>query len=345
MAMNPLGRLISARIKVFFREPAALFWVFVFPLGLSLVLGTAFRDRPPDPARVGLPDDRPGHAELERILNDPEHFTVHTGTRADLDARLDRGALDIIAVLDAGMLDVRFDPARQEARLARLMVAERVDIALGRKPVAELRETTAMPRGARYIDYLMPGLIAMGLLGSALWGVGYGMVQERSRKLMRRFATTPLSRTSFLLSYLVSRVLFLTIEIAFLVAFGAWAFGVEIQGSILLFALVALVGVLCFCGLAVLCASRTASVEVVSGYINALTLPMWLMSGTFFSWERFPEFLHPVIQALPLTALNDALRAITNHAAGPAEVLPQVAVLAAWGLIAFTAGVRLFRWK
>ena len=79
--------------------------------------------------------------------------------------------------------------------------------------------------------------------------------------------------------------------------------------------------------------------------LNALTLPMWLMSGTFFSWERFPDFLHPVIQALPLTALNDALRAITNHAAGPAEVLPQVAILAAWGLIAFTAGVRLFRWK
>jgi ABC-type multidrug transport system permease subunit len=191
----------------------------------------------------------------------------------------------------------------------------------------------------------MPGLIAMNLMGSALWGVGYGMVQERSKKLMRRFATTPLSKTEFLASYILSRLVFLAVEVGFLVAFGALAFDVDVQGSVALLLGVALLGVMTFTGFAVLCASRTASVEVVSGFINALTLPMWLASGTFFSYERFPEALHPIIQALPLTALNDALRAVTNDGAGLVQILPQLGVLAGWGVFAFALGVRLFRWR
>ncbi len=338
-------RLIAARVRVFFREPGAIFWVFVFPLVLALVLGTAFRERPPEPARVGVPTDHPGHARLAVILGDPALFALSQAPRGELDARLDRAALDVVATLDGTTLDLRFDPARAEARLARLLIADAVDVALGRRPAAEIREATAMPRGARYIDFLMPGIIAMSLLGSSLWGVGYGIVQERHKKLMRRFATTPLSRRAFLSSFIVSRVLFLVLETLFLVGIGALVFDVAIQGSVAALLLVCLVGVLSFCGFAVLAASRTASVEVVSGYINALTLPMWLASGTFFSWERFPEVLHPIIRALPLTALNDALRAITNQGAGLVEIAPQLGILGAWGLVTFTLGVRLFRWK
>jgi len=337
--------LIGARVRVFFREPAAIFWVFLFPLVLALVLGTAFRERPPEPSRVGVPSDIGAGDRLAELLSPASTLEVIRGPRAELDKRLDRGALDAIAQLEGDTLDVRFDPMRQEARLARLLVADQLDLALERKPVAELREATSMPRGARYIDFLMPGIIAMSLLGSSLWGVGFGVVQERGKNLMRRFATTPLSRASFLGSFITSRLIFLAIEVAFLMAIGAWIFDVEIQGSALLFVAVALFGVLSFCGLAVLCGSRTASIEVVSGYINGLTLPMWLVSGTFFSWEKFPEFLHPIIQALPLTALNEALRAITNQGAGLVEVLPQLGILAVWGIASFALGVRIFRWK
>ncbi len=346
---SALGALIKARVILFLREPAVLFWVFAFPAILAVVLGIAFRDRPPEPPRVGLPTDSSKIEQLDpRVIAalGSERVTLEKGARAALEEKLRKGGIDLILEPGAGgALDYRFDPQRAEGRLARLVVDEVVQRGLGRTDLAEIREVTEMPRGARYIDFLMPGLIAMNLMGSALWGVGYGMVQERSKKLMRRFATTPLSATEFLGSYILSRLVFLAVEVAFLVAFGALAFDVTVQGSVPLLFLVALLGVLCFTGFAVLCASRTASVEVVSGFINALTMPMWLASGTFFSYERFPEALHPIIQALPLTALNDALRAITNDGAGLVEIMPQLGVLTGWGLLTFMLGVRLFRWR
>ncbi|MFO0749661.1 MAG: ABC transporter permease [Myxococcota bacterium] len=352
---HPLLQLIRARIRVFVREPAALFWVFIFPALLAVALGVAFRDRPPEPARVGVAADRPDAARLHELLAKASDVTLVDGSSAELSRKLDKGALDVIVGLDAptaGSVPAaaptahyRFDPQRAEGRYARLVIDRELQKALGRIDATPVLEETTMPRGARYIDFLLPGLIAMNLMGSALWGVGYGMVQERSKKLMRRFATTPLSKTQFLASYIISRLVFLAGEVAFLVGFGALAFGVEVQGSVATLLLVALVGVLAFTGLAVLCASRTSSVEVVSGLVNALTLPMWLLSGTFFSYERFPEAVQPIIRALPLTALNDALRAVTNDGATLVDVLPQLGILAAWGGVAFTIGVRLFRWR
>jgi ABC-type multidrug transport system permease subunit len=350
-ATHGLRALIGARVKVFLREPAVIFWVFAFPALLALALGLAFRDQPPEPARVGLATDRmtnTSDAQVLAILEASSAISLEKKDRATLEERLRKGGIDIIIDWNADttpVFDYHFDAQRAEGRLARLVVDDVVQAGLGRRDVAELRERTDMPRGARYIDFLMPGLIAMNLMSSALWGVGYGMVQERSKKLMRRFATTPLSKTEFLGSYVISRLMFLAVEVAFLIGFGALVFDVTIQGNVGLFFLVSLIGVLSFTGFAVLCAARTASVEVVSGFINALTLPMWLLSGTFFSYERFPEALHPLIQLLPLTALNDALRAITNDGAGLLEVAPQLGVLAGWGLLAFFIGVRLFRWK
>ncbi len=350
-ATHGLRALIGARVKVFLREPAVIFWVFAFPALLALALGLAFRDQPPEPARVGVATDRvtnTNDARVMAILEASDAISLEKKDRATLEERLRKGGIDILIDWNSAatpVFDYHFDAQRAEGRLARLVVDDVVQAGLGRRDVAELRERTDMPRGARYIDFLMPGLIAMNLMSSALWGVGYGMVQERSKKLMRRFATTPLSKTEFLGSYVISRLMFLAVEVAFLIGFGALVFDVTIQGNVALFFLVSLVGVLSFTGFAVLCAARTASVEVVSGFINALTLPMWLLSGTFFSYERFPEALHPIIQLLPLTALNDALRAITNDGAGLIGVAPQLGVLAGWGLLSFFIGVRLFRWK
>lgn len=343
---SPLGALVMARIRIFVREPAALFWVFAFPVILAIALGTAFRDQPPEPPRVGVASDGPALAERDRESLAAGGVVIEEAPRAVLDAKLDKGGIDLIVDPAADeALVYRFDPQRPEARLARLVVDDAIQRGRGRQDVLAFREATEMPRGGRYIDFLLPGLIAMNLMGSALWGVGYGMVQERSKKLMRRFATTPLTKTSFLMSYVLSRLVFLAVEVAFLVAVGALAFDVQVQGSVALVFGVALLGVLSFTGFAVLCAARTASVEVVSGFINALTLPMWLVSGTFFSYERFPEVIQPVIQALPLTALNDALRAVINDGAGLVAILPELGVLGGWGVLAFALGVRLFRWR
>jgi len=342
-----LATLILARIRMFLREPASIFWVFAFPALLAIALGTAFRDQPPDPARIGVATDGPALTATDLASLRGPSLVLELSPRALLDEKLRKGGIDVIVMPGPTPDSVlyRFDPQRAEARLARFVVDDIIQRGRGRTDVASISEATEMPLGARYIDFLLPGLIAMNLMGSALWGVGYGMVQERSKKLMRRFATTPLTKTAFLLSYVLSRLAFLAVEVAFLVAFGSLVFGVTVQGSVALVFFVALVGVLSFTGFAVLCASRTASVEVVSGFINALTLPMWLASGTFFSYERFPEAIHPIIQALPLTALNDALRAVINDGAGILTIAPQLGVLAGWGLLAFGLGVRLFRWR
>jgi ABC-2 type transport system permease protein len=346
-----LRALVHARILAFVREPAVLFWVFAFPALLALALGMAFRDEPAELPRIGLATDRapqPSDATVLQILRSSERLVLEERPLAQLEERLQKGGVDLILDWSAATppaFELRFDPKRAEGAVARLILDDVLQEGLGRRDVAELRERTEMPRGGRYIDFLMPGLIAMNLMSSALWGVGYGMVQERSKKLMRRFATTPLTRTSFLGSYILSRLLFLAVEVAFLIGFGALVFDVTVQGSVATFFFVALVGVLSFTGFAVLCAARTASVEVVQGFINALTLPMWLLSGTFFSYERFPEALHPLIQMLPLTALNDGLRMITNEGATLFEVLPQLGVLTGWGVLTFALGVRLFRWR
>jgi len=345
---SALGTLVLARIRIFLREPAAIFWVFAFPALLAIGLGTAFRDKPPDPPRIGVATDGAPLRQAELAALRTTRLSLDEAPRAVLEDKLKNGGVDVIvqpAVPPLVGLVYRFDPQRAEGRYARLVLDEVLQRGLGRRDVATITEATEMPRGARYIDYLLPGLIAMNLMGSALWGVGYGMVQERSKKLMRRFATTPLTKTAFLASYILSRLAFLVVEVAFLVVFGSLVFDVLVQGSVALIFGVALAGVLCFTGFAVLCAARTESVEVVSGFINALTLPMWLLSGTFFSYERFPEALQPLIRALPLTALNDALRAITNEGAGLFAVAPQLGVLAVWGVLTFALGVRLFRWR
>jgi ABC-2 type transport system permease protein len=200
-------------------------------------------------------------------------------------------------------------------------------------------------KGSRYIDFLIPGLIGLNVMGSSMWGIGYAVVLARRRRLLKRLAATPMRRSHYLFSYMFSRILFLVAEVALLVAFGWLAFGVAVRGSILAVTFVALLGSLSFMGLALLVAARPESTEVASGWMNAAMLPMWLLSGSFFSYERFPAAVQPFLKALPLTAFNDALRAVMNDGAALWQTWPSLAVLAAWGAATFWLALKLFRWQ
>lgn len=343
---SPLMALTWARILVFVREPGAIFWVFVFPVLLAIGLGVAFRDQPPEPARVAVDTADAHAAELVALFADDGDVRVERLDRAELEARLAKGSVDlIVSYSPPDHLDYRYDPSRSEARIARLVVDDALEKALGREDVATISEHTEIPPGSRYIDFLLPGLIAMNLMGSGLWGVGYAVVQERKGKLLKRFAVTPMRRSDFLLSFILSRLVFLVAEVIALVGFGALAFDVSVRGSALDVAALCFVGGLSFTGISVLIASRTESVEVASGLMNLVMLPMWILSGTFFSYERFPEALHPVLQALPLTALNDSLRAVMNDGEGLGSQLPELLVLGLWGVIPFAIALKTFRWK
>jgi ABC-type multidrug transport system permease subunit len=229
--------------------------------------------------------------------------------------------------------------------LARLRADDALERGLGRKDLAEIREEKVIEPGARYIDFLIPGLIGLNLMGSGMWGIGFAVVQARTKKLLKRFAATPMRRSHYLLSFMLSRLVFLVPEVAALVGFGWIVFQVEVRGSLIALTVVSLLGSFTFAGLGLLLAARTKTIEAVSGWMNFVMLPMWLLSGTFFSYSRFPEFLQPAIRALPLTALNDALRAVMNEGLALSQSWLEILVLCFWAGVSFVLALRLFRWQ
>jgi ABC-2 type transport system permease protein len=360
---HPLVELTLTRLREFLREKEALFWVFVFPVLLAFALGIAFRNAPPEKQRIaveksgaGAPDAAAN--EIARVLTGSTEVVPVLLSPAEAAQALRSGKVAMIVrprresseaegatpALN-GELDYQYDPTRPESKVARLAVDDALQRALGRSDVMIAREQKTVEPGARYIDFLIPGLIGLNLMGSGMWGLGFTVVQARGRKLLKRFAATPMRRSHYLLSFMLSRLLFLSLEVAALVVFGWLAFGVVVRGSLLSVALISLVGGLTFSGLGMLVAARPQTIEGVSGLMNFVMLPMWLLSGTFFSSARFPEIFQPYIKALPLTAMNDSLRAVMNDGASLTSNWAPLCVLLAWCLLSFAVALKIFRWQ
>jgi ABC-type multidrug transport system permease subunit len=334
-APSALRELTLSRLRLFFREPGAVFWTFGFPLILSVALGIAFRNRPPEPVAVAAES-----AELQRALSQDAGLRVQLLDDAEARRALRTGRVDLV-VLAGPPLTYLFDPARPESRLARALA----DAALHpHGPPATVDKPVTEP-GSRYIDFLIPGLIGMNIMSSGMWGIGYVVVEMRTRKLLKRLVATPMSRSQFLISFVLMRALFLFLELPVLLGFGWLTFHVGVAGSLPLLVGVSLVGALSFAGLGLLVASRAQNTQTVSGLINLVMLPMFVASGVFFSTARFPESVQPALRALPLTALNDALRAVMIDGAGLREILGPVALLAGIALVSFAAALKLFRWR
>lgn len=341
---SPLWELTKARAREFYREPGAVFWVFVFPVLLAIGLGIAFRSRPPEVPRIvvaaapqagALVDQLRGGSEIE-----PEQLDLQRAL-----VKLGRGEVDLVVELcGQERLCFHLDPDHPQARVARL----HVELALGRQQGADLPMIEERPltrAGSRYIDFLLPGLIGLNLMGSSMFGIGYAVVMSRKRRQLKRFAATPMRRTHYLLAFMFSRLLFMLAEVAALVLFGYLVFDVQVHGSLPAVGAISGVGAFSFAGLALLMAARTESVEVASGWMNFAQLPMYVLSGAFFSYERFPEAFHLPIRLLPLTALNDALREVMNHGGGLTSTWPELLVLALWGGMSFALALSRFAWK
>jgi ABC-type polysaccharide/polyol phosphate export permease len=348
-AVRPLLELTRVRLLAFFREPGAVFWVFVFPVLLAVALGTAFRTRPPEDGRVAVVEGSGAGAAHARLAETTGLVAMLLPAPEAAEA-LRTGQVDLIVTVEADASGApryryRFDPTRPQSRTVRLAVDDALQRALGRSDAAGVAEDLVTERGARYVDFLLPGLIGLNLMGSSMWGIGFSLVMSRSRRMLKRLAASPMRRSHYLAATVLSRLAFLFLEVAALVAFGRLVFGVQVRGSLLDLTVIAVVGGLAFGGIALLVAARPRSIEVASGWMNFVMLPMWVLSGSFFSYARFPEWLQPAIRALPLTALNDALRAVTNEGAALAATAPELAVLAAWGAACFALALRLFRWQ
>jgi len=349
MSDNSLWQLITVRFKEYTREPEALFWSFGFPILLAIGLGIAFRAKPADVVHVAVANMGPRGATLaDAIRRDPglavELLSPDSAATA---LRTGRVALVVAPGGDDGAdgVEFRYDDTRPDARTARLMVNDAVQRGAGRGDVLPTAERYVRERGSRYIDFVVPGLLGMTIMGGGIWGLGYSIVDQRRKNLLKRLVATPMSRAEYLASYVVSRLVLLTIEAVVLLGFSVALFGVPMRGSWVSIATIIVVSALAFGGLGLLIASRSKTIEGVSGLMNLSMLPMWVLSGVFFSSENFPRIVQPFIKALPLTATNDALRANMLRGDALVTLWPQMAVLGAWMIICFVVALRIFRWR
>jgi ABC-type multidrug transport system permease subunit len=342
-AYHPLVELTLARLREFVREPEALFWTFVFPIVMSIVLAIAFPSRGARPVPVGIAGGD-GAAQVRQTLANAPGITVREVPRGQEQRALREGEVHVIVVGTTPPTYV-FDPARDESRTARLVVDDTLKKGAGRVDPWVAREQPMEVPGSRYVDWLIPGIVAMGIMSNSMWMVGFSAVQARLRKLLKRMVASPMRKSEFLLAQLLGRLLFLGPEVAVPLVFGALAFGMPINGTIAAIAVVTLTGTFTFGAIGLLLGSRARTLEAVSGLMNVAMLPMWLLSGVFFSASNFPGAVQPAIQALPLTALVDALRAVVLEGATVYGVRGELLLLAAWAAVPFAVALRIFRWR
>jgi len=340
---RPLVELTLARVRELVREPEAVFWVFVFPILLAGILGLAFRSRPPEalPVAVVL-----GEATVPRLaaLRAAPGLRPESFTEAEARAALLRGHV-VLVVSASDPPSYTYDPTQPESRAARLAVDAALQRAAGRTDAFTPGAVEITEPGARYVDFLVPGLLGMNLMGTGMWGVGFSLVVARNGNLLKRLVAAPARRSHVLGAQLLSRLVFLVPEAGALILFACLLLGVPMRGSLVTLGVVALLGALAFTGMGLLTAARPRTIEGVSGIMNLVMVPMWVFSGIFFSTERFPAAIQPFVQALPLTALNDALRAVMLDGAGLAATAPELLNLTIWGVLSFAIALKVFRWQ
>lgn len=338
--------LVLTRLREFYRQPEAVFWTYFFPILMVVALGVAFRNKPIESITVDVVESSHSAKILESLTSDER--IVASAFEAEVCAeRLRTGKTDLYVASESGPenLVYSYDPTKPGSIVAKDLADQILQKAAGRvDPIQTSVEELSEP-GGRYIDFLVPGLLGMGLMGGGLWGVGFATVDLRIRKLLKRFVATPMKKSHFLSAIMASRMCFMIPEIVFLVIFSWLFFGVQIYGSWLSILALIVIGSIEFSGIGLLVASRAKTLETVSGLMNLVMLPMWTLCGIFFSYERFPEAVQPIIKLLPLTPLNDGLRAVMLEGATLASLWPEITIMAAWGVVTFVIALLIFRWN
>ena len=337
---SSLYQLTTTRFRLTLREPEAIFWVFIFPILLAVGLGIAFRNRPADVLQVGATT-----TQLTGALATDEGLTATkmdelTGTQA-----LATGRILLLAIQTSDGVAYKYDDTNPDARTARLLADRAIQTVAGRRDALRAENQQIHEPGARYIDFVVPGLLGMNLMGSAIWGMGFSIVEARQKKLLKRLVASPMRRWQYLASYLLSRLALLVIEVAAFLGFARLVFGVPFRGSLWQLGFLCVLASLAFSALGLLVSSRARTMEAASGLMNLVMLPMWILSGVFFSATRFPAVVQPVVRALPLTAAIDALRGNMLQGMNLGEMIAPIGILLAWLAVPFAVSLRIFRWR
>jgi len=340
LELSSLYQLTMVRFRLLLREPEAIFWTFIFPILLAVGLGIAFRNRPADVLQVGATT-----TQLTQALNADKGLTAATLDESAGTHALATGSILLLAIQRPDGVAYKFDDTNPDARTARLLVDRAIQTAAGRREAVRPENELVHETGARYIDFVVPGLLGMNLMGSAMWGLGFSIVEARQKKLLKRLVASPMLRWQYLMSFLLSRLAMLVVEVAVFLEFARVAFGVPFRGSLAQLGLLCVLTSLAFSALGLLVASRARTTEAVSGLMNLVMLPMWILSGVFFSATRFPAAIQPLVRALPLTAAIDALRGNMLQGMNLGQLLTPVGILLAWFVVPFAVSLRIFRWR
>jgi ABC-type multidrug transport system permease subunit len=340
LEMSSLYQLTMARFRIIWREPEAIFWIFIFPILLAMGLGIAFRNRPADVLQVAATT-----TQLTQALAADKGLTAATMDEAAGTRALATGNILLLAIQKPNGVAYKYDDTNPDARTARLVADRALQLAAGRRDAVRSENQLVHETGSRYIDFVVPGLLGMNLMGSAIWGLGFAIVEARQKKLLKRLVASPMPRWQYLMSFLLSRLAMLVIEVAAFLGFARLAFGVPFRGSLWELGFLCVLTSLAFSAMGLLVSSRAKTMEAASGLMNLVMLPMWILSGVFFSASRFPAVIQPFVRALPLTAAIDALRGNMLQGIGLGHMLTPVAILLAWFVVPFAVSLRIFRWK
>jgi ABC-2 type transport system permease protein len=337
---SSLYQLTLTRLKLTLREPEAIFWIFVFPILLAVGLGIAFRNRPADVLPVGATTP-----QLTQALAADKGLNATLMDDAAGRHALAVGTILLLAEQGPNGVVYLYDDTNPDARTARMVADRAIQIAAGRHDAVAAQNDFVHETGSRYIDFVVPGLLGMNLMGSAMWGLGFSIVEGRQKKLLKRMVASPMPRWQYLMAYLLSRLVMLAIEIVVFLGFARVVFGVPFRGPLTDLIFICVLTSLVFSALGLLVASRARTMEAVSGLMNLVMLPMWILSGVFFSASRFPVFMQPVVKALPLTAAIDAMRGNMLQGVHLGQMMAPMAILLFWFFAPFAVSLRIFRWR
>jgi ABC-2 type transport system permease protein len=340
LSESSLYQLTAVRFLLLVREPEAIFWIFIFPILLALGLGIAFRNRPADVLQVAATT-----TELTRALAADKGLMAITLDEAAGTHALATGNILLLAEQTPQGVAYKFDDTNPDARTARLLADRAVQTAAGQAQAVAAENRLIHETGARYIDFVVPGLLGMNLMGSAMWGLGFSIVEARQKNLLKRLVASPMPRWQYLASFLLSRLIMLVIEVGVFLGFARVAFGVPFRGSLWELGFLCVLTSLAFSALGLLVASRARTMEAASGLMNLVMLPMWILSGVFFSASRFPAVIQPVVRALPLTAAIDAMRGNMLQGVRLGQLGAPMAILLVWLVVPYAVSLKIFRWK
>jgi len=373
--LHQLWQLFVALFREIIREPGVLFWGILFPILMALGLGVAFAKKADVTRKIAIitpTEQAPDHREDSLITSFLEQNCEKSNSENQEEWKwkyiikddklgnsiflfydmkwekammlLKRGTINVLITGREGKTEYHFDPMNADAELTYLKLSSIIGEGkiLTAKSNSEIKPLTVT--GTRYIDFLVPGLIALGVMMSCMWGISYGIIEKRSKKLLRRMVATPMKKSHFLIALISVRFTMNLIEALILLLFALFAFKMKIQGDLLSLLLIFVAGNIAFSGIAVLVSSHTSSTEVGNGIINFVVTPMMVLSGIFFIYQNFPGWALPVIKYLPLTMLADGIRSIFNEGAGYSHVILPILLLTITGIIFFAAGLKIFKW-